>query len=349
MEPPRVSIVVVNYNGQDHLAECLAALSADTAVSTEIFVVDNASTDDSVAVIETCRREGGRFTFLPCPVNRGYAGGVNFARPRLSSQYLAVLNSDVVVDPGWLGPVTAFLDACPEAGAINPLVVLYADETRINAAGQNIHVTGLGFNRWLMQPRRMAGTQPLPVSGLHGSAFVIRREILEHAGGWDESGFLYHEDVELSWLLQLMGYDLYCLPASSVRHKYHLSMYPEKLYLLERNRLAMLVTHLQRRTWLLLTPWLAFTEMLMWGFCCLRGWQFLKAKAASYLWLSKQWPAVMARRRRVQALRRQPDSLILRRLNWNYAWDQFITLGKERGPSRRQPKGGLPVKLKDAP
>ena len=349
MEPPRVSIVVVNYNGQDDLAECLAALLADTAVSTEVFVVDNASTDNSLAVVEACLREGGRFTFLRCPANRGYAGGVNFALGHLSGQYLAVLNSDVVIDPGWLAPVTSFLDATPEAGAINPLIVLYADETRINAAGQNIHVSGLGFNRWLMRPRPTAGTQPMPVSGLHGSAFVIRREILERAGGWDESGFLYHEDVELSWLLQLMGYDLYCLPLSSARHKYHLSMYPEKLYLLERNRLTMLVAYLQPRSWLLLAPWLAFTEVLMWGYCCLRGWPFLKAKAAAYGWLSKQWPAVTARHRHIQALRRRPDSQIFRRLDWNYAWDQFITLGKERGPSRRQPKGGLPIKLNDAP
>jgi GT2 family glycosyltransferase len=348
MEPPRVSIVVVNYNGQDHVAECLAALLADTAAPTEIFVVDNASTDHSAAVIEACLDEGGHFTFLRCPTNRGYAAGVNYALPRLSGQYLAVLNSDVVVDPGWLATVTSFLDACPEAGAINPLIMLYADEARINAAGQNIHVTGLGFNRGLMRPRAAAGVQPLPVSGLHGSALVIRREILERAGGWDDSGFLYHEDVELSWLLHLMGYDLYCVPLSSVRHKYHLSMYPEKLYLLERNRLTMLAAYLQSRSWLILAPWLAFTEMLMWGFCCLRGWRFLKAKAASYLWVSKQWPAVMARRRHIQSLRRRPDAQILKRLKWNYAWDQFVTLGKERGPSRRQPKGGLPVDLKDA-
>ena len=97
-----------------------------------------------------------------------------------------------------------------------------------------------------------------------------------------------------------------------------------------------------------LAPWLAFTEMLMWGYCCLRGWPFMKAKAASYLWLSKQWPAVQHKRRAITALRRRTDGQILRRLKWNYAWDQFFTLGKERGPSRRQPKGGMPIKLKDA-
>lgn len=348
MAPPRVSIVVVNYNGQEHVAECLTALLADPAVPTEVFVVDNASTDSSVAAIEACLRDPGGFTLLRCPANLGYAGGVNFALPHVSCPYLAVLNSDVVVDPGWLAPVTTFLDANPAAGAINPLIVLYADNSRINAAGQNIHVTGLGFNRWLMRRRSSAGREPLRVSGLQGSAFVICRQLLEQAGGWDDSGFLYHEDVELSWLLQLMGYDLFCLPTASARHKYHLSMYPEKLYLLERNRLTMLAAFLRPGSWLALAPWLAFTEMLMWAYGCLRGWQFIKAKAASYLWLWKEWPNVMARRRRFQSLRRRSDLQVLRRLSWNYAWDQFATLGRERGQSPRQPKGGLPVKLKDA-
>ena len=348
MGPPLVSIVVVNYNGQEHLAECLSALSAgDPAVTAEVVVVDNASTDDSQAVIRSCQEADGGFKFLASPVNLGYAGGVNLARPHLSGKYLAILNSDVVVPSGWLAPIVEFMEATPAAAIVNPLIVLYSDEERINAAGQNIHVTGLGFNRWLGAPRAQAGTAPQPVSGIHGSAFVIRREILERAGGWEASGFLYHEDVELSWLMHLMGYDLYCLPLSTVRHKYHLTMYPEKLYLLERNRLAMLVTHLQKRSWLWLAPWLALTELLMWGYCCLRGWRFLRAKAASYGWLSQRWPALMEKRGQVQALRKRPDRTLLKRLCWGYAWDQFVTLGRERGPSRRQPKGGLPVKLKE--
>ncbi len=347
MEPPLVSIVVVNYNGHEHLAECLEALLADGTVRAERVVVDNASTDGSQALLRHALEAGGDFRLLASPENLGYAGGVNLARPYLSGRYVAILNSDVVAPAGWLVPIVEFMEAQPAAGIVNPLIVLYADDGVINAAGQNVHVTGLGFNRWLGKPRAQAGTAPHRVSGIHGSVFVIRRDVLEQVGGWDASGFLYHEDVELSWLMHLLGYALYCLPQSVVQHKYHLTMYPEKLYLLERNRLAMLVTHLQRRSWLVLAPWLAMTEGLMWSYCCLRGWKFLQAKAASYTWLSRNWHNLQARRRQVQAWRQQSDGAVLKQLRWGYAWDQFITLGKERGPSRRQPKGGLPVNLKE--
>ena len=313
----------------------------------EIIVVDNASTDDSLAVIREFQAEAQGLTLLSSSTNLGYAGGVNLALPHLAGKYLAVLNSDVIVVAGWLAPIVDWLEAHPDTGLINPLVLLYADQDRINATGQNIHVTGLGFNRWLGRPRHQAGTAPMLVSGIQGSAFVIRREVLERAGGWDAGGFLYHEDVELSWLLHLMGYEIYCLPAAHVLHKYHLTMYPEKLYLLERNRAAMLIANLHRRTGLMLTPWLLFTELLMWSYCCLRGVGFLKAKAASYLWVFGQWPNLMQNRHRIQALRRRTDWHILRKLRWSYDWDQFFTLGRERGPSARQPKGGLPVKLSE--
>jgi len=140
---------------------------------------------------------------------------------------------DVEVSPGWLAPLTAFLDRSPDTGAVCPLMLLEADPRRINAAGQDLHVTGLGFNRWLGRPREQAGTEPFQVTGLHGGAFVIRRELLEELR-WDDSGFLYHEDVQLSWLLRLAGREIHCVPTSTVTHDYHLTMFPRKLYLLER-------------------------------------------------------------------------------------------------------------------
>lgn len=340
---PTVSVIVVVYNGREHLSECLEALLNDRAApSFEVWVVDNASTDGSADL-------AGRFPqvhLLRNSTNRGYAGGVNTALPHARGEFIAVLNPDCLVEPGWLTPLVAFLNAHANAGAVNPLLLLHGMD-RINAAGQDVHITGLGFNRWLWQARARAGSAPMPISGLQGGAFVVRREALARMDGWDESGFLYHEDVQLSWLLQLMGYDLFCIPQSIVWHKYHLTMYPEKLFLLERNRWAMLMTHLRPATWLALAPFLLFTECLMWSYCLLRGPAFQKAKLASYQWVAAQTKALRERQRAVEALRRRSDWEVLRRLRWNYNWDQFFSLGRERGRSQREPKGGLPVKIKD--
>src|SRR5205814_8139838 len=98
-------------------------------------------------------------------------------------------------------------------------------------------------------------------------------------GGMDDTGYLYHDDVNLSWILHLAGFDTYCIPEAMVYHDYRLSMYPAKLHLLERNRMAMRLAYLRPTSPASMSPLLALPETLMWGYCLLKGWGFLKAKA----------------------------------------------------------------------
>jgi GT2 family glycosyltransferase len=303
--------------------------------STEVLVVDNASSDGSEEIAEVAAERHETMRLLRSPTNRGYAGAVNLALAEARGEYVAVLNMDVVVTPGWLDPLVSVLEAIPDAGVACPLIVLESDPGRINAAGQNVHVTGLGFNRWLEQPRERAGGAPFRVSGLHGAAFLMRREDLASIGGWDESGFLYHEDVELSWLLAVAGKEIHCVPASTVSHDYHLTMFPHKLFLLERNRWSMLLANTRGLTRLALSPLLALTELMMWGYCLLRGPSFLRAKLDSYRWISGNRARIRERRRFVDSLRRRSDWGVLRRLHWGYPLGQFVALGRERGESER--------------
>jgi GT2 family glycosyltransferase len=298
-------------------------------------VVDNASSDGSDALAEAAAERDDSVRLLRSSTNRGYAGAVNLALAEARGTYVAVLNMDLVVGPGWLQPLIACLDGTPGAGAVCPLILLESDPGLINAAGQNLHVTGLGFNRWLGEPRGRAGAEPVQVRGLHGAAFLIRRDQLEALGGWDESGFLYFEDVELSWLLRLAGREIYCVPASTVSHDYHLTMFPHKLFLLERNRWKMLLADTRLATRIALSPLLALSELMMWGYCLLRGRAFLRAKLDSYRWISANRERIRERRRVVDTLRRRSDRGLIRGLQWGYPVDQFVTLGRERGESER--------------
>lgn len=341
-----MSIVVVNYNGGEGLPGCLEAVLSDSYPAREIFVVENASTDESPSLLEDFASCHPEIRVLWSKRNLGYAGGVNLAMGAARGAYIAVLNMDVAVSAGWLNPLINFLEDHPEAGAVNPLIVL-ADGKRINAMGQDVHITGLGFNRRLGQPVESAGMKPILVSGIQGSAFVVRRTLLDRLGGMDASGFLYHEDVNLSWVLQLMGFALYCVPESVVRHDYFLAMYPEKLYLLERNRLAMLLAYLQWWTLILLIPSLIITEMLMWGYCFLRGPSFIQAKLSSYRWVLRRFGQIRERRKFISAKRIISDWKLMKNLRWAYAWDQFLVLGRERGHSSRKPAGGFPKEAVD--
>jgi GT2 family glycosyltransferase len=336
-ENSSVSVIVVSYNGSDHIKECLESLCRCSPVgTTEICVVDNGSSDDSVRIAKSFAAQHGSVLVLESATNRGYAGGVNFALPHVNGDYIVVLNQDMVVEPGWLNQPVSLLEASPEVGAVSPMMVLYDSPDLINSLGQNVHVTGLGFNRWLGHPRADAGNTPFPVSGIHGGAFVIRRTILDQIGGWDDTGFLYHEDVELSWLLHVTGSEIYCAPGSVVRHKYHLTMHPEKLFLLERNRWHMLACDLRVPTFAVLAPLLLCTEAMMWGFCLLRGPKFLLAKARACLHIARTDQKIGARRRWIKSIRRRTDWQVLCCLKWSYVWNQFATLGKERGAHVRR-------------
>ena len=297
--------------------------------------MDNASSDDSAAIAE--RHDSVRL--IRSPTNRGYAGAVNLALAKARGDHIAVLNMDVIANPDWLDPLVSFLEVTPAAGVACPLILLESDPGRINAAGQNLNKSGLGFNRWLDKPREVAGEVPFQVNGLHGAAFVIRRDLFERLGGWDESGFLYFEDVELSWLLRIAGSEIWCVPASTVVHDYHLTMFPRKLFLLERNRRKMLLADLRGRTRLAISPLLVLTELMIWGYCLLRGPKFLRAKLDSYRWVRSNRHKIGERRGKVDSVRRPSDWEVLGGLSWGYPLDQFLTLGRERGESERNRTG----------
>jgi GT2 family glycosyltransferase len=253
-----------------------------------------------------------------------------------------VLNADSVPSAGWLAPQIAYLDAHPQVAATCPTVAL-AGTDRLNAAGLDIHVTGLGFNRKLHNPVAAVDAQPVEVPGLQGGAFVIRRDALESIGGWYPGGFLYHEDVELSWTLRLMGYRIAFIPTPQVDHHYSLTMSPEKLFLLERNRWETLLANTRWSTRLVISPLLLWTEFMMWTYCASRGRAMLRAKGRSYASIRQRRSIVARRRTAIGELRRVSDWKVLGAFRWNYTWDQLVFVGRRRASAGRRGGRAMPI------
>ncbi|MEX0700181.1 MAG: glycosyltransferase family 2 protein [Acidimicrobiia bacterium] len=342
MADPVVTVVVVNYRSGRHLQHCLdALLGQDQGASTEVIVVDNASGDESFEAARVAAA-AGQVVSIESDRNLGLAGGVNLALTHARGRYLAVLNPDVVTSAGWLRPLVAVMQADSDIGVACPLILVTGTE-RINSAGQHIHVTGLGFNRFLGATAAVAGDALQAVPGLHGACFLIETELLRAIGGWDETGFLYQEDVALSWTVRSAGRSIVCVPASRVSHDYSLTMYPEKLYLLERNRWMLLATHFRFGTRVWTSPVILLSELLVWGMCVLRGPRFVAAKWNAARWVLAHRPEVAAWRTRVDRIRVVGDLALIRAMRWTYPLGQLFTLGGERGVSMRQPPGGLPT------
>ena len=336
-----VTVVVVGYNDRESLPTCVAALAADPAAA-RIVVINNASTDGTSEVMGNLQALDRRVETVENPTNVGYAGAVDGVLPSITTDYLAVLNADSVPTTGWLRPQIAYLDAHVQFAATCPTMALAGTE-QLNATGLEIHVTGLGFNRRLYSAVDAAEAQPVEVPGLQGGAYVVRRAALEAAGGWYPAGFLYHEDVELSWTLRLMGYSIAFVPTPRVDHRYSLTMSPEKLFLLERNRWETLLANTSWTTRLAISPLLLWTELMMWTYCASRGRSMLAAKKQSYTSIGKRRNIIARRRSVIRSLRRVSDWHVLRAFSWNYAWDQLVVVGRRRTTVGRRGGRDMPV------
>ena len=232
---PRVAVVIVNWNGRQHLERCLAALFAQPLDHAQVIVVDNGSTDDSCAWVAA---HFPQVQLMALPHNAGFAVANNLAIRATTSPYLLLLNNDTEVQPGWLEALIVPLDQDQSIGMCAPRVLLADRPDQIDSIG--IRVDALGF-AWQIGRGQPAAAFPTPIDvfGPSGAAALYRRAMLDQIGLLDEDFESYYEDVDLAWRAQRAGWRCRYVPQASVLHVHSATSrrFPDrKLYLLTRNR-----------------------------------------------------------------------------------------------------------------
>ena len=304
---PCVSVVVVTYNSAPFLHRILGALAAQTFTDFETVIYDNASTDDTAAIVSSAALP---VTFTRSETNNGYARGNNAAVTHCRGKYLAFINPDTDPDSDWLGTLVNILDTDTTVGLATSRVVLDTDRQTVNACGNDVHLAGFATCRGLNQPVS-AYTDAVDVASVSGAAFIARRDLFTRLGGFDASFFMYVEDTDLSWRVWLTGLRCRYVPESVVAHRYALTVNPGKLFYLERNRLQMLWKCYSGRTLVVLSPVLLVGEILTWAYALLHGPEYLRAKGQSIHWLWVHRADLWARRHATQANRVVSDWLLL--------------------------------------
>ena len=234
-----VSVVIVNYRGADDTIECLAGLSTLDwpREQLQIVVVDNASGDDSVARITAAAPE---VKVIAAEQNTGFAGGCNLGVRNADGEFVAFINSDARPDPGWLTEAVAALRADRGVGAVASKVLDW-DGERIDYSGGNVNFMGQGYKLGAGEKDPGGREQPRDVLFPTGSAAVVRTSVFNELGGFDERFFMFFEDLDLGWRMNLAGHRVRYVPTSLVFHKHHAAIakfgaYREQ-YLLARNGL----------------------------------------------------------------------------------------------------------------
>jgi GT2 family glycosyltransferase len=221
-------VVVVTWRGREHVTACLDALARQRPHRT--LVVDNASDDGTADLLAA---HPSRPEVLRLPVNRGYAGGLAAALPRVTTELVAWLNDDAAPDDGWLAALEDALDADPGAAAATSTMLL--DDGSTQSTGVRLTADGHGADLVL-------GDRD--VFGFNGGAVLVRTSALRAAGGVPAGFFCYYEDTDTAWRLRLNGHRVLSVGPARVRHRHGASTRPGSRAFHrwnERNRLLMLL------------------------------------------------------------------------------------------------------------
>jgi GT2 family glycosyltransferase len=316
---PSASILLINYNGRDDLFRCLPAVIADAAGHDyEILVLDNCSTDDSV---ETIIQKFPQVRLIRNHVNSGFGAGNNMAARMAKGEYLAFLNADTVVKKDWLEELIKAMQSGQHVGMATSKVLLMSEPDRINACGNDIHVSGLTLCRGAGKLEG-AFSKVDQVSAASGAAFVMRRDLFLAMGGFDEAFFMYMEDTDLSFRVQLAGMTIRFVPSSVVYHDYALTFGPRKTFYQERNRYLMLLKNFRVATLLVLGPAFVIAEIVTWGFIFMRERKHLFEKLDAYRWVFEHISEIWQAHRIVQNQRKVRDRDLVRRLSWRLDFEQ---------------------------
>lgn len=295
--PDALAIVVVTHESADHIPALLSALLDRLGPSDELVVVDNASSDGTVAV---ARRAGERVRVIETGANIGFGGGCHVGVGATSAPLLLFLNPDSSPRQHFLEEMRATASAQPGWGAWQAAVLMPGG--RINTDGGVVHFLGIGWAGDCGEPLTRLPSGPEEVAFASGAAMVIRRSAWERTGGFDSSYFLYHEDLDLGLRLWLADLPVGIVPDARVLHDYAFEKGTGKWYWLERNRWKTVLSVYPLPLLVLLAPALLGSELVLLAVAARGGW--LSAKLRAQHAVLRDLPATLRRRRSVQATRR---------------------------------------------
>ncbi len=261
-----VTAIIPNWNRQDLLASALRSLAAQTVSPSEVLVVDNASSDDSV---EVAQRAGARVVRMER--NRGFAAAVNHGVALCRTDWVAVLNNDVEPEPRW---IEKLLDAAsePDAWFASGKLVKAERPDLLDGSFDAVARSGCAWRCGdaradgpVWNRRRKIRFAPL-------TAALVRRELFEMTGGLDERFESYLEDVEFGLRCALGGFQGVYEPSAVASHRGSATLgawHPEKVRLISRNQVLLAAKHYPRK-WLRRYGWPAIAGQLLWGLVALR-------------------------------------------------------------------------------
>ena len=247
MSVPKVSIIIVNYNGKELLQKCLDSLLNVKYDNFEIILVDNNSTDGTVEFIT---KNHPSIIIIKLDSNKGFAEPNNIAAKLAKGEYLLFLNNDTIVTPNFISEMVKVMETDKKIAICQSL--LLKPDGSIDSSGDFIDDLGVVYNS------KTKIDEIREVSSARGASMLVRSDIFEKLDGFDQKFFVTFEDVDLCWRSWILGYRVLIIPTSIVYHEGGITIKKIKSEIAFhgfKNQLAMKITNFE--------PILAMRNMML--------------------------------------------------------------------------------------
>jgi hypothetical protein len=309
---PLVSIIVINYNGLRYCEDCFGSIRGLNYPNYEVIIIDNSSTDGSVAYV---REEFPEVRIIELDQNFGFAKanniGVDFAR----GDYLFFLNQDTVVEKDCLNELIRAMELDPQIGICGGKMMFWSEKKVINSTGLIINNICFAWDRGSFELDLGQYDEDTDVVSISGGAMLIRKDLFNNLGRFDSKYFMYYEDLDLGLRTWLSGYRVVFVPKAIIYHKmqYSHNNYHHFEYMDHRNRLRTILKNisLQNLIWMV-------SRSLFYDLRCIIFWLYLrrvthiKYRIMALLWNLKMLPNTLRERQKIQKKRVVSDDRLLK-------------------------------------
>jgi GT2 family glycosyltransferase len=246
----QVAVIILNYNGSGFLKQFLPGVIKNS-LEADIYVIDNASTDDSINILKSLFKE---VKIILLDKNYGFTGGYNKGTANILNPYWILLNSDIEVSPNWIRPILNTLQSEESIAVVQPKILDFNKKNYFEyagAAGGEIDIFGYAFCRGRIFDHLEQDfgqyNQESDIFWASGACFGIKKEDFKSQNGFDDTFFAHMEEIDLCWRLKNKGKRIVYAHDSHVYHvgggTLHKSN-PFKTYLNYRNNLSMMLKNL---------------------------------------------------------------------------------------------------------
>ena len=239
MSSPKISVIIVNYNGKKLLEKCLESLFKTDYNNFEVILVDNNSTDGSM---EFVTKNYPKIIVIKLDSNKGFAEPNNIGAKIAKGEYLLFLNNDTVTTTNFISEMVKVLEKDEKIAICQSL--LLKPDGNIDSSGDFIDKMGIVYNS------KTKTDEIKEISSARGASMLIRKKIFDKLGGFDEKFFFSFEDVDLGWRSWILGYKVVIVPNSIVYHsagKTSSNFKPEVAFHGLKNQLSMKITNFEPR------------------------------------------------------------------------------------------------------